>query len=69
MTNTALLRELVKQSGLKYNYIAKKLNMSIQALWHKINNDNEFKASEIAAFCDLLDIDLRTREKVFFARK
>lgn len=67
MTDTKLLRNLIEASGLKYNYIAKKLDLSAYGLKLKIENDNEFKASEITKFCEILSLDMETRDKVFFA--
>lgn len=67
MTDTKLLRGLIEASGLKYNYIAKKLGLSAYGLQLKIENDNEFKASEITKFCEILNLDMKTRDNVFFA--
>jgi hypothetical protein len=69
MTDTKLLRNLIDASGLKYKYIAKKLGLSAYGLQLKIENDNEFKASEITKFCEILNLDMQTRDKVFFAAK
>jgi len=69
MTNSSKLREFVKKSGLKYTYIATKLNISSYCLKQKIDNITEFKSSEIAEFCRILGIEdnLQLKEQLFFA--
>jgi transcriptional regulator with XRE-family HTH domain len=68
MTNTELLKEKVKASGLKYTYLAKRLNLSREGLSKKVNNENEFKASEIAILCTELKITKPAeKEAIFFA--
>ena len=70
MTNTELLEEKIVQSGLKKSYIAKSIGLSPYGLTLKIQNVNEFKASEIEKLCFLLGIDdLEERSAIFFASK
>ena len=68
MTNTALLEEKIRKSGLKKSYIAKAIGLSPYGLTLKIQNSNEFKASEIEKLCLLLGVDdLEERSAIFFA--
>lgn len=67
MTNTIVLREKIRQSGLKYNYIAPCLKLTTTGLQRKIENDNEFKASEIKRLSDLLSLSPEERDAIFFA--
>lgn len=68
MTDTNLLQEVIKKSGLKLQYLADSLGISRTALSNKIQNETEFKASEILALCVLLKIeDPALKEKIFFA--
>lgn len=69
MTNTLLLEEYIAVSGLKKRYIAEKLGLSTYGLALKINNYSEFKQSEIVVLCELLHINNRDRERIFFALK
>ena len=70
MTRTEELRKLVESSGLKWGYIAEMLGISRQALAMKIENQTEFKPSEILQLCKMLDIsDLEDRERIFFAQE
>ena len=70
MTNTELLKDKIEQSGYKKSYIAKAIGLkSTYGLSLKINNETEFKASEINALCELLKIDsLEEKQRIFFAQ-
>ena len=67
MTNTALLEQVIEESGYKKSYIAKCIGISSYALALKINNKNEFKANEIEIICQLLGINTKDRMRIFFA--
>lgn len=66
MTDTKKLKAIIKESGLKYDYIAKKLGLTYQGLKNKIENVREFKASEIVQLCNILNISER-KDEFFFA--
>lgn len=68
MTDTAALRELIDSKGLKHRFIAKSLGLSGYGFSLKLNNKNEFKASEIATLCNLLEIAPEEMDKIFFAK-
>lgn len=67
MTDTKALREKIDESGYKSRFIAERVGITYQGLLKKINNETEFKASEIQKLCELLRIDVRGKEKIFFA--
>ena len=69
MTNTALFRETVDKRGLKYKFLADCIGITPYGLQKKIENLSEFKASEIVALCEALQLDRNEREQIFFARK
>ena len=66
MTNTALLRKKIDESGYKLHFIAKQIGITYQGFLKKINNESEFKAKEIMILCDLLKIDIQEKELIFF---
>ena len=68
MTNTALLRNKINESGYKISFVAKQVGITYQGLLKKINNETEFKANEIQALCNLLKICMEEKEKIFFAQ-
>ena len=69
MTNTALLKEDIAKSGYKMSFIAKALGITSYALSLKINNKSEFKANEIDSMCKLLNIGIKDRMRIFFAKQ
>lgn len=70
MTDTEELKSLIRDSGIKYVSIAKKLGITYYSLQKKIKNEREFKASEIAKLCDILRIENSTqKDQIFFKKK
>ena len=68
MTNTRLLEENIKNSGYKKSHLAKELGVSRYGFALKCNNKAEFKASEIDILCNLLNLSVRERMAIFFAK-
>lgn len=69
MTNTNLLKLKIRDSGLKLFNISKKMGISRQTLWKKINNKVAFDQYEIEKLCVILNItDLYEKERIFFAK-
>lgn len=66
MTNTKLLRDKIEQSGYKLRFIAAKVGITYQGFLKKMNNESEFKASEIQTLYDLLHLNEEEREAIFF---
>lgn len=57
MTNTKLLEQKIKQSGLKKAFIAMKIGVTAGTLSKLLKNRTDFKASQIRALCELLEIN------------
>ena len=68
MTDTQLLEDKIKSSGLKIGYIVDKLGISRQAWDKKKKNEIPFRAAEVYVLCDLLNISDEDKPK-FFCRK
>lgn len=66
MTNTKLLRERIDASGLKFKYIADQLGITTRALLMKIENQTEFKPSEIKRLSELLGIETPEEQILIF---
>lgn len=68
MTNSKLLKQKIRESGLKMIFIAQYVGISRCALYNKINNLRPFTQYEIAKMCLVLKIDeLHEKEAIFFA--
>ena len=70
MTDSDALKALIKSRGLKLKYIADYLGLTSYGFALKLNNKQEFKTSEVAALCELLEIkSLKEKEALFFKQK
>lgn len=69
MTDTEKLNDTISESGIKITAIANKLGISREGFYKKLNNETEFKASEISAMQKILGLTNRKRDEIFFAQK
>ena len=67
MTNTKKLRALILERGFIQEQVAAHLGITTASLNYKINNKREFKASEIHALMELLEIKDEDVNGIFFA--
>ncbi len=67
MTDTSALRSRIKNSGLKLCYIAKALGITPYTLQRKLDNETEFKVSEVNTLSSLLGLTLSEKDAYFFA--
>lgn len=68
MFNSLLLEIAITRSQISKRTLAKKLGISEQGLYNKLNGISEFKASEIRALTDELSLSAQEREDIFFAK-
>lgn len=67
-TNTELLENIIKRSGLTITYLARMCGLSRVGFYNCMRNRAEFKGSQIGILCYLLRIDdLELKERIFFA--
>lgn len=70
LTDSDALKALIKSRGLKLKYVADCLGLTSYGFALKLNNKQEFKTSEVAALCELLEIkSLKEKEALFFKQK
>ena len=67
MTNTRLLEQKIKDSGLKLTYIADRLGVVWITLRRKLDGENEFKQSEIVVLKELLQLTDEDTKAIFLA--
>lgn len=67
MTNTLELELAIKRANITKRDLAKKLGISEMALYNKISNHAEFKASEIVKLQEVLKLSTKQRDVIFFA--
>ena len=66
MIDSELLKEKIKDSGYRFSWLAKQLNLSPFGMRKKVNGDTEFKVSEVKNLAKLLKLNEKEREKIFF---
>lgn len=69
MTNTVELNGEIADSGMTITAIAKKLGITREGFYKKLNNETEFKASEISAMQTILNLSNKKRDDIFFAKE
>lgn len=67
MTDTALLRKKIKESGYKMSFLAKEICISSYGFQRKVDGLNEFTASEIKTLSNRLGLSITDRDVIFFA--
>lgn len=67
MTDTARLKDLVKESGLKKVFIAEKLGITYQGYQKKESGNSEFSASEIKTLKKLLNLSTKEVCEIFLS--
>lgn len=67
MTDVKKLKEKIRDTGLTMTAIGRRTGITRETLYNKINGTSEFKASEIAAVSDILQLSNEERDKIFFA--
>lgn len=69
LTDKEKLSEAIEDSGMTIKAIAKKLGIARESFYKKLNNETEFKASEISVLQKILDLSNEKRDEIFFAVK
>lgn len=69
MTDSTLLNEEIVDSGITITAIARKLGITREGLYKKINNETEFKASEILSMQRILNLTNKKRDSIFLQTK
>ena len=69
MTNSKKLNDEISESGITITAIAKKIGITREGFYKKLNNDTEFKASEITALQRILNLSNKKRDEIFFANE
>lgn len=70
MTDSELLRKIINDKGYKFKRVAEHLGLSPYGLQLKIDNQSEFKTSEVDALCEFLGIkSLTLKDTIFFKKK
>ena len=66
MTNSVLLRQKIDESGYKLAFVAAQCGLTYYGFLKKLNNETEFKASEMVILKGLLGLSDEERDEIFF---
>lgn len=66
MVNTKMLRDKISTSGYKLQFVAEKCGLTYFGFMKKVNNETEFKASEIMILKVLLNLTDKEVNQIFF---
>lgn len=69
LTNSVLLSHEISESGMTITFIARKIGITREGFYKKLNNETEFKASEIVILQSLLRLSNKKRDEIFFAKR
>jgi len=69
VTDTEKLSKEISDAGITITAIARKLGITREGFYKKLNNETEFKASEISTMQKILNLSNRKRDDIFFAEK
>ena len=62
-----LLKKKIEDSGIKMTALAEKTGILRETLYNRLNENGEFKASEIVALTNVLNLSVEDREKIFLS--
>lgn len=67
MVNSEKLKEKIDETGVSISHLARKSGMTRESFYNKMNNETEFKVSEMLKISKALNISFEEREEIFFA--
>ena len=65
MPNINFLKTKISESGIKMTILSEKTGISRETLYNRLNENGEFKASEIVALTSALNLTKEERDKIF----
>ena len=68
MTDSELLRKIIKKSGYKMYKIAEELGISPYSLQKKIDNVVDFKVTEVRTLAEFLGLNKDQVNSIFFCK-
>lgn len=66
MTDTKKLKAAMILKGITSGELADRIGISRQSFSYKMNNLREFRAKEISAISQVLELTLNEKEEIFF---
>lgn len=67
MVNVDLLKNTIKEQGIRNLFIADKMGLSPEGFYKKLRGESEFKVSEVSCLTEVLRLTEEQRNAIFFA--
>lgn len=61
-----MLNKVIDESGFKRSFIAQKIGLSPKIFHDRTSGVTEWKTKEVVAFCNLLGLNRKQRDAIFF---
>ena len=68
MTNGDMLRQKIKECGFKMVYVASQCGLTYNGFLKKLNNETEFKVSEMMTLRKMLNLSSKEADAIFFCK-
>ena len=66
MANTKKLNNAIQSKGLKLEFVAKSIGISIGSMSNKMNGKTDFKLPEVQKLIKLLNLSIEEANDIFF---
>lgn len=66
MINKVLLKEAIKERGISITFLAKKIGISREGFYKKMNGTTEYKVSEVSKIKKILNLTDKDIDEIFF---
>lgn len=66
MTDTKKLSEVIQSKGLKQEFVAKSIGISVGSMSNKMNGKTDFKLPEVQKLKELLKLSAKEAYEIFF---
>jgi predicted transcriptional regulator len=66
MVNTEAFMDAVKESGMTFSEVAKKMGFSYRSLYRKARNKTIFRISEVEMFCKIVKVTTKSGKELIF---
>ena len=67
MADTKRLNDIIQKKGLKMEFIAKSLGISVGSMSNKMNGKTDFKLPEVQKLIKILDLTITETQEIFFS--
>ena len=67
MADIKRLNDIIQSKGLKLEFLAKQIGISVGSMSNKMNGKTDFKLPEVQKLRKMLNLSLKETEEIFFS--